>query len=130
LSKLGFDCGIRAIYLGPKDKMNRFNIPGTIGVLRQYNSADMNGFKTRRRSSFLYPFWQDPYGWRTARLKAVFFDAYRRRSYFYPPYVRTPFVLSAEELATIYHFPGRVAATPTFSKIESKRGEPPVSLPV
>ena len=42
---------------------------------------------------------------------------------------RTPLVLNSEELATIYHFPGQVAETPTFKRIESKRAEPPQNLP-
>jgi hypothetical protein len=46
------------------------------------------------------------------------------------PYQRTPFVLNTEELATIYHFPGRVAETPTFGRIEAKKGEPPSNLPI
>jgi hypothetical protein len=58
------------------------------------------------------------------------FDAYRRRGYFYPPYVKKQMVLTTEEIATIYHFPGKMAATPSLPKIESKRSEPPTNLPV
>jgi hypothetical protein len=39
-------------------------------------------------------------------------------------------VMNVEELATIFHFPGEVATTPTLEKIESKRGEPPIDLPI
>ena len=62
--------------------------------------------------------------------KKKIFDAYVRRSYFYAPYKAKPFVLNSEELATIYHFPGGVAETPTFTRIESRKGEPPANLPV
>ena len=58
------------------------------------------------------------------------FDAYKQRSWFYLPHKVKPFVLTTEELATIYHFPGGVAQTPTFGRIPSRKGEAPVDLPV
>lgn len=129
ISKLGFDCGMRGIYLAKKDKFTPMNIVGLLGSVKQYNSLNLNGFKITNRTGVKYP-WQDPFGNITRRKKATMFDAYRRRSYFYSPYIRKPFVLNTEELATIYHFPGRVATTPTLAKIESKRAEAPVDLPI
>jgi hypothetical protein len=41
-----------------------------------------------------------------------------------------PFIMNIEELATIYHFPGTVATTPTLTRVEAKKGEPPANLPV
>ena len=58
------------------------------------------------------------------------FDAYINRSAFYKPHKRKTIVLNTEELATIYHFPGSVVQTPSLSRIESKKGEPPAGLPV
>jgi hypothetical protein len=55
------------------------------------------------------------------------------RSYFFPPYRNygcDPFILSTEELATIFHFPGNVSATPSLPKIASKKSEPPINLPI
>ena len=40
------------------------------------------------------------------------------------------FILSTEELATIFHLPGRVVETPSFTRIESKKAEPPTNLPI
>jgi len=129
VSKLGFDTGIRGIYLAKKEKYNAINVVGMIGSVRQYNSNELNGFKPRNTTGFNYP-WQDIRGVRVAKKKANMFNAYIRRSFFHPPYKRKSFVLNTEELATIYHFPGGVAATPTFEKIESKKAEPPANLPV
>ncbi|MCX6765152.1 MAG: hypothetical protein NT148_01280 [Candidatus Nealsonbacteria bacterium] len=40
------------------------------------------------------------------------------------------FVMTTEELATIYHFPGKSSASaPALERIESKRGEAPPGLP-
>jgi len=128
IAKLGFDCGIRAIYLAKKDKFNPTNIMSLLGLFRQYASNELNEIKVNNATSFQYP-WQDFRKIREKKKKRIMFDAYKRRSYFYVPYKRKPFVLNMEELATIYHFPGGVAETPTFGRIESKKGEPPVNLP-
>jgi len=40
-------------------------------------------------------------------------------------------ILDAEEMATLFHFPGRVVApAPFIPRVESKRGEAPPELPV
>lgn len=132
LTKPAFDCGLRAVYLSKPETNNPNRYVALLGLFKQFNSNDLNGFKTSWTTGGKYVW--DKYtitgGDKVAKLKAMIFDAYRSRSYFYPPYVGKPFVLSAEELATIYHFPGSVAATPNLSKIESKRAEPPGNLPV
>ncbi|OHA58615.1 MAG: hypothetical protein A2571_02500 [Candidatus Vogelbacteria bacterium RIFOXYD1_FULL_44_32] len=129
LNKPGFDCGYRVLYFAKKDVFNPGIIMGIIGSIKQYNSPNLNGFKLGKRVGFDYP-WQDITGWRTKRIRWEFFDAYRQRSYFYKPYKFLPFILTSEELATIYRFPGQVASTPTLGRIESKRAEPPGNLPI
>jgi hypothetical protein len=128
LEKPGFDCGIRAINIARKDRFDAVNNAGLTNGFKQYSSADLNGFKAVG-IGFDYP-WKDPWGKKLAQQKKDMFDAYIRRSYFYPPHKKKPFVLNIEELATIYHFPGGVAETPTFSRIESRKGEPPSDLPI
>lgn len=39
-------------------------------------------------------------------------------------------ILNLEELATLYHFPGEVAATPTLPRIDSVKGSAPSDLPI
>ena len=128
MAKLGFDCGIRLLYLAEGDKFNPSNIGGLFSSLGQYNSLNLNGFRPTRYTKF--NMWEDPFGKKLIKFKEGFFEAYCKRGWFYPPYDRVPFVLNTEELATIYHFPGAVAATPTFGRSESKRGEAPVNLPI
>ena len=129
LSKLGFDCGIRAIYIARKERFDATMIPGVAGLFRQFSSEDLNGFKPTHTTDFDYP-WQDFRGIRLARKKREIFEAFVLRSYFYGPYKHKPFVLNTEELATIFHFPGRVSVTPNFERIESRRAEPPPNLPI
>ncbi len=136
VSKLGFDTGIRMMYLANNENFNVVNIPSMIGTMKQYNSLSLNGFKPARSTSVDYFLKKK----REARMKIKMIDAFRKRSYFYMPYARPSFfympyarpsfVLNSEELATIYHFPGRVAETPTFGRIEAKKSEPPTNLPI
>ncbi|TSC67892.1 MAG: Uncharacterized protein G01um101472_279 [Parcubacteria group bacterium Gr01-1014_72] len=144
LDKLAYECAVRFFYIAEKEveDLIPLTIAGLVGIMRQYNSIDLNGFKLGWYtdladltkdffSLFFIPkrIW-DQFQQNYARR---FLDAYKRRSYFYPPYrffKQTPLILTVEELATIYHFPGSVATTPTFGRILSKRAEPPPNLPV
>lgn len=129
LNKQGFDCGIRAVYLAPKENFDGMNITGLTGIMKQYNSFTLNGFAPTNMTGFDYP-WQDPTGLKNVAKKREMLDAYAQRSWFYPPYVRPHFVLTSEELATIFHFPGRVSETPSLGRIESNKSEPPTNLPI
>ena len=129
ISKAGFDCGIRGIYLAETDKFKPINITGLTGTFKQYSSANLNGIvPTGGSTIFDYP-WQDFRQIRQNKIRKELFDSYRRRSYFHLPYKKKAFVLSSEELATIFHFPGQVVQTPTLKRIESSRSEPPINLP-
>jgi len=142
LSKMAFYTMIRGFYLADKDKFNPAYISGYIGAMRQYNSLTLNGLKMKAWTdvsdnykdwSTLFPFLKPLIVKRKAKLTGLMFDAYRLRSFFYPPYqhyLQNPFILNTEELATIYHFPGNVSATPTLTKIASKKSEPPANLPI
>lgn len=134
LDKPAFDVGIRTLYLAKKDNYNGDHIAGAIGFMRPYNSNNLNGFKMKNDTDFDNP-WDDAVaGFITGQTKLVkkkdMLQAYVDRGYFYSPHKGNYYILTAEELATIYHFPGRVATTPTFKRIESKKSEPPVNLPL
>lgn len=129
VTKQAFDVGIRSIYFAPKDSFSPTNIGGMMGSFYQVNSEDLNGFKPNNVAGFKYP-WQDYKDKRKNSWLKAHFKNYKERSYFYPPYIAKPFVLNTEELATIYHFPGDVAQTPTFGRIGSRKSEPPTNLPV
>lgn len=142
ISKMAFDTCIRGLYLTEKDKFNPAYISGLIGSQRQYSSSNLNGFKLKTKTdvsdnfkdwSTLFPFLKKVIDRKKAKATNEMYDAYRLRSFFYPPYQfygQNPFVLNTEELATIYHFPGNVSATPTLAKIASKKSEPPSNLPI
>lgn len=130
IGKLGFDCGIRAAYFGKKDKADLSHIKALGGLLRPFTSNNLNGFKGGDQT-FGWDFpWEDYDKTRLTWKKIKMFDAYKQRSWFHLPRKLKPFVLTTEELATIYHFPGGVAQTPTFGRIPSRKSEAPVNLPI
>lgn len=132
ISKTPFDTGIRALYIANNDKFNKGNIGGLTGAWRQYGAIDLNGFKPDKTTSFDYP-WQDIFGKKLIKKKEHIIKSYKKRGFFKPSYssdsAAKPFVMNAEELATIYHFPGKVAKTPTFTRINSKKADAPANLP-
>lgn len=130
LKKFPFDTGLRILYASTEEIRPAITV-GLVSSFRQFSAERRNGFGLLEGTltGFNNP-WQDPFGWRTKRRKIKHFKYYRNRSYFYPPVSRKPMTLTTEELATIYHFPGQVATTPSLDRISSKRGEPPANLPI
>ena len=62
VTKLPFDCGIRAVHISDKDKFNGALNGGISGCLKQYGSLDLNGFKPAGWFTiFDYP-WQEWFG--------------------------------------------------------------------
>lgn len=133
LGKTAFETMIRGIYFAPKDTFNPGNIGGLTGGFKQFGSGNSNGFAPNFTTSFDYP-WQDFGGRKLARNKIHLFDAFRKRSFFHPPYKHfhggKAFILTTEELATLFHFPGLVLSTPTIDRSTSKKSEAPGNLPV
>jgi len=129
VGKQAFDAGVRGVYIADKDSFNANRIVGLTGVFKQFGSANLNGFQpTGWFIDYSYP-WQEWFGAKN-KTASWLIDAYRRRSWFHPPYKTDHYVLTTEELATIYHFPSRIIEAPGLSRIPSKKSEAPPNLPV
>ncbi len=144
-NKFAFDSYIRAIYLAKGDAFNgATRIPSIIGSFRQYTSSDLNGFKPDGSTKVDFP-WQDLFGTKVEGMKEKILKKYKSRSFFYGGFDffelgsyftnpnnsgGKPFILSTEELATIFHLPGKVSETPSFTRITTKKSTPPVNLPI
>lgn len=148
-SELVFDTVIRQLVLADKSKVSleTFNTTRRTSRLlwRQYADQSSNFFN-REHSTQYDSTWADPTGKLLENLKSRHMTNYKLRTAFYPPLWRSfnwpwPFsvisptnppilsVLSTEELATIFHFPGMVSETPSFKRLESKTAKPPSNLP-
>jgi hypothetical protein len=142
--KMPFDAMVRGFYVADWAVFNPTNISILIGILKQFSSNSLNGFKLGTKTDvsdnhkdwvrLVFPFltgWQDR---KSAELKREMFHAYKLRSYFQWPYRfygKKPYVLNVEELATLFHFPsGITSQTPTLTRVASKKSEAPANLPI
>ena len=150
LRQIHFDCGIRMITLADKrlhsdEQFNNLRKSSRL-LFRQYAQPNSNEIIRVNSTQFDAP-WSDPTGLALTKIKKRMLDFYRLRTFFHPPLQYAfdypiPFsiffpsgkpqtcVLSLEELATLYHFPGMVSEAPSFRRVESKIAKPPSNLPI
>lgn len=129
--KLAFDTMIRLAYFAPQDNYEKTRGIGLIGSMRQFGTKNMNGIKPEF-FSFTHA-WQDFNDIRKKERMSHFVDAFKRRAYFGTPHhhlFHKPYILSTEEVATLFHLPGAVATTPNLRRAPSKKAEAPANLPV
>ncbi len=127
LSKIGFYTKIRFMYIAEKPVFSAARgVSGFFGAFSQFNSVDLNGFKPHKKNKTTanYFFVKK----RIAKKQNFLMKEYKERIGVTGG-TSQPFVLSVEELATIWHFPDINVKAPLVKKTEAKRAEPPVSLP-
>ena len=128
-----FDVGMRIMYVANnEDKKSRLAGMATAFRSFEHGSAGrgLNGFKPMFDiGPFNWP-WEDFLGIRKRGLKRRFYQGYVTRQYFYAPNSQDYIFLNTEELASIWHLPGKVAHTPTLARMPSRRSEAPSNLPV
>jgi hypothetical protein len=111
LSKPGFHCKIRFIYTAPKGVSRMDSMPTAFfGIFWQFGTQDLNGFAPSKKFwtkvDYFFPKLRTNY-----RAKKLF-QRYVRRDF---SEGSKPFVMTTEELATIYHFPTISVQAPNFS---------------
>ena len=122
ISKVGFKTTIRVIYLARKEVFYVPTFFSVVASLRQLGTQHMNSIKWNGATitAGKFPFKKNKENFR----KKWLLYKYRRRRY-----GEKTSVFNIEELATLFHFPGRIVASPTMPRIQAKRGEPPSGLP-
>jgi hypothetical protein len=124
ISKLAFNTKFRIVYLARHDVFSGTRVAGIMGALKQFNTMDMNGFRPHKTMKTSVDYWFVET--RTNSLRRRLLRAYKNRSMT----GGNPITMNIEELASIWHFPVITVKAPSVKKMEAKRGEPPVSLPV
>lgn len=155
-TKLGFDTGIRVMYVAKKEAYDLNSRRNIRLIWRQYASPDKNAF-TRTNSTQGDAYNSSFFGLSSEEVMVLadrMLHEYRERGFFHLPlrhifndhnisgvflflvkqfwlpYFHPPtFVLNTEELATLWHFPGQILKVPTLERIESKEASPPTNLP-
>jgi hypothetical protein len=107
-TKLGFETKIRIVSISQDQTVATQRLAGVVGAFKQYNTTNMNGFMQGQ-----------------ALTGQTIVDQYKSRAIGFKPYI-----LNIEELASIYHLPGEAVATPSMNYAGSRKGEPPLNLPI
>ncbi len=123
MSKIGYECGIRFMYSGPRETFHRAHISGVVGVYKQFALQTINSFKLNGPTitAAKWPFKAQ----KEFNKKIFLLNKYKNRSL-----PAKAFILNIEELASIYHLPDVGVRSPLLPRVEAKKGEPPVGLPV
>lgn len=130
IGKIAFNSNIRCMYIAKKDSYQAGERIGAIITMwRAYEDQNRNKIGFQWRTDFDWNWWQDPHGHHAEAYKRQELNEYKRRYYTSHSTKDTSKVMTTEELATIFHFPGKVASTPSLARIPSKRSEPPANLP-
>jgi len=144
MEKFRFDVGIRTMYLAKKDKYDGNKHLFIKNLFSPFASQHLNRLKRMTYTGFDNP-WADYMGVLNIAKKKRFLEDYRNREYFHHMFKFTWFdlymkflddyghpsmTMSTEELATIFHIPGRMVQTPGIERIESRKAEPPSNLPM
>lgn len=129
-SKTPFNTYIHAYYAAKKGHF----LPGErIGAIitswSQYKDARLNSFGLKWRTDVDWPWWQDPKGTKRQQMKVSDLEYIKRRRHKKRNPGDESSIMTNEELATIFHLPGKVALTPTLGRIPSARAEAPPNLP-
>lgn len=125
-SKIGFQCKLRLIYLSPHNIYNPGRVISQIfGSIKQFSTNDLNAFKPHAKTKTKIEWFmvKKRLAWRRQNL----IRAYKFRSNMAGA---NHYILNTEELASIWHFPSRDIRTPLLQKTESKKSEPPSTLPI
>lgn len=129
-TKLVFDCGVRAINLGKRNKFNGMYSGGIVRLFDTFKLVGYNGVGLARGSGeFDYP-WQDFGDILKNRVKRQQFFRYKHRAFFYIPYDQRPTLMTTEELATLWHLPSQAITTPGLQRLTSKTADAPTNIPV
>ncbi len=126
LGKQMFKVRMRLVYLGRRDNFSKaIGVTPIMGAIKQFSDQNLNGFKPNDDSKTYASYVME-----NQRLR------YRQRRIFRRYITRdgdpgeTKFILSSEELATVFHLPDMSVVAPTLARVSAKRGSAPTNLPI
>ncbi|OGI17502.1 MAG: hypothetical protein A3J63_04385 [Candidatus Moranbacteria bacterium RIFCSPHIGHO2_02_FULL_40_12b] len=123
IGKYVYSTKMRFLYLGKREVFDKAHVSSFVGSIKQFADFNLNSFKPYENSKTIAN-----YILTKSRLR------YRQRKIFRRYRDRdtdgAKFILSSEELATVYHFPYKSVVAPSITKAVSKRGQAPANLPV
>lgn len=134
LGKPGFKSKIRLLHMGTSDVFNKDAKKLFLSPFKVFNSANFNSFKLGfgpKKDYRISPSLEAPFIKYWVRQRKIdIFKAFKGRS----TWIGLPmYILNAEELATLFHFPiteQGTTAQPAVETVEMKKTQPPANLPI
>jgi len=136
VAKLAFQATLRFVYIDKKDAFTPINIPAVMGSFQQFNTLDMNSMRPDATMTILGGLLAKLLPWYKKMIilskKRRIYDYYRKRRFGISNRLADEklMIFNTEELATLFHFSSSVAKAPKLQTVSSKKGEPPVNLPL
>ncbi len=132
LAKFGYDCNARFIYLGKRDVFFKPTTKIGFGFFKEISTENLGGLKPWSKTMTKVksvPFWfLDNRRLYLRKRRISRYYAKRWPTLF--PRLGATYILNTEELATLYHFPGKAAAPALgVPRIEAKKAGVPPELP-
>jgi len=123
IGKNVFIVKMRFLYLGQKEGFDKTFVASFVGAIKQFNDQNLNSFRPESDSKTFanYILAQSRLRYRQRKI----FQRYIDRSI-----LGKKFILSSEELATVFHLPDMSVMAPSIFRVESKRGGAPSNLPI
>ena len=134
IAKLGFETNIRFLLIDKEGSLNKNHVLALTGAFRQLNTQDLNAFDADEETTT-----EPPEEWyvraKDEKLKGrkeAIYGMCRARFYRGQKKLSSSpgksFVLSTEELATVFHLPTIAVGAPMLRVIQSKKGGAPVEV--
>lgn len=137
MSKLAFDAVLRFIYIDKKDEFTGENVTAVAGAINQFATLNLNAFKPNMKTITITSKVSRLFNRKVNLLKRkkLLYAHYLYRDIAQPPPFRFGLklktsILNTEELATVYHPPLAMVNAAKLRVLETRKGEPPVNLPI
>jgi hypothetical protein len=125
IDKICFNCKVRYLYFGKKEVFKKgLAVSGMMGAIKQFSQTGLNGLKpggNKTQAKLLLK------NLRMAALQNDILKNYKARN---PDTTVGKYIMSTNELATLYHFPFYMVKAPLVKKTEFTRAAAPAGLPV
>lgn len=124
IAKVGFESKFRFIYVAKKDIYQKGRgIVSVLGCLKLLHTQNLNWFWLDKKTKTKLDYWKFRIPKRQRKIVRFFKDRDMDAGF-------KPYILSIEELATLFHFPYVAEESPSVISASAGKAEPPSNLPV
>lgn len=125
VSHTGFKTKMRIMHIAPAGQFQKPNIGRALGVFKQFNTFHLNGVRPDPNTKSNGPNYVARESRRKLRERKIFLQ-YQWRELWYGDGK----MFTAEELATLYHFPSKYVKTPGLARSKAGLQSPPDNVPL